>query len=227
MQRARAKRAQEYDELNPYISSSAVALGARSGAAAAAASPVSKDTLASATAPEQQPSSAPENNQTRTPASCKGVKTSRARRGHMDVEATGPHRIAEAQRAFRRLEPDKMFRAARTEGEPIWAYWGKGEGQSQPPVPPGKRASTTEGFVLVPVKQLTELRALEAALRRERNLLKTHCLLALNEGEVRVYSAHKEFKFVGVPVDSVHCCKGEYVLSIEARGTSESHPRVR
>lgn len=100
----------------------------------------------------------------------------------------GPRKVVELRRAFRRLEPENMFRAPRAEGEPIWAYWrvgrGAGRGKVQPPRPPGKRAITNEGFVLVPAKELAEVRALEASLRRERNVLKAHCLLALNEGEV-------------------------------------------
>lgn len=43
---------------------------------------------------------------------------------------------------------------------------------------------TAEGFVLVPASELKELRTLEGALRRERNVLKAQCLLSLNEVEV-------------------------------------------
>lgn len=134
---------------------------------------------------------------TAVPSGDRGHARSRRPQQHMGV-GTGPRNVAELRRAFRRLEPEKMFRAPRVEGEPIWAYWGRGgggrgegadhgHGQGQPPLPPGKRASTKDGFVLVPAKELEELRALEGALRKERGILKAHCLLALKEGEVRVH----------------------------------------
>ncbi|CAM9682988.1 unnamed protein product, partial [Hapterophycus canaliculatus] len=118
---------------------------------------------------------------------------------------TGPKNGAELRRDFRRLEPEKMFRAPRAKGEPIWAYWGDAEGgdfdrvqrQSQPPLPPGKRARTKDGFVLVPAKDLQELRRMEGALRRERGVLNAHCLLALNEGEV---SAHRPLELTRMAV---------------------------
>lgn len=100
----------------------------------------------------------------------------------------GPAKVVELRRAFRRLEPEKMFRAPRAEGEPIWAYWkgahGEGGGQNQVPLPLGKRASTEEGFVMVPAKELAEVRALEGTLRHERSVLNAHCLVAFKEGEV-------------------------------------------
>lgn len=40
------------------------------------------------------------------------------------------------------------------------------------------------GYVLVPAEKLAEIRALEGALRHERGVLRAHCLLSLNEGEV-------------------------------------------
>lgn len=113
---------------------------------------------------------------------------------HMGV-GTGSRNVAELRRAFRRLEPENMFRAPRVEGEPIWAYWGEagggesgahGHGQRQSPLPPAKRANAKDGFVLVPAKELAELRALEGALRKERGILNAHCLIALNAGEVCV-----------------------------------------
>lgn len=100
----------------------------------------------------------------------------------------GPTKVVELRRAFRRLEPEKMFRAPRAKGESIWAYWkgagGEGGGQNQMPTPLGKRASTQEGFVMVPAKELAEVRALEGTLRHERSVLNAHCLIAFKEGEV-------------------------------------------
>ena len=100
----------------------------------------------------------------------------------------GPAKVVELRRAFRRLEPEKMFRAPRVGGEPIWAYWkgapGEGGVQNQMPLPLGKRASSEEGFVMVPAKELAEVRALEGTLRHERSVLNAHCLIAFKEGEV-------------------------------------------
>lgn len=100
----------------------------------------------------------------------------------------GPIKVVELRRAFRRLEPEKMFRAPRAEGESIWAYWkgarGEGGSQNQMTLPVGKRASTEEGFVMVPAKDLAEVRALEGTLRHERSVLNAHCLIAFKEGEV-------------------------------------------
>lgn len=121
-----------------------------------------------------------------TPPSDTRKISSHTKSHHMGV-GTGPAKVAELRRAFRRLEPEKMFRAPRAEGEPVWAYWGGGDCQGQgqtPPLRAGNRGITQEGFVLVPAKELAEVRALEGTLRRERDLLKAHCLLALNDGEV-------------------------------------------
>lgn len=96
----------------------------------------------------------------------------------------GPRKIAEYRRAFRRLEPEKIFRAPRAEGEPIWAYWTKEKNEIQSRSTPGTRPITSEGFVMVPAKKLSEVRALESALRHERGVLKTQCLLAFADGEV-------------------------------------------
>lgn len=46
------------------------------------------------------------------------------------------------------------------------------------------RSKSKKGFVLIPENDLLEIRALEGALRHERALLKAHCLVSLNEGEV-------------------------------------------
>lgn len=98
--------------------------------------------------------------------------------GHIGImDAT---RRAEFCRAFRRLQPESMFRAPHIDNEPIWAYWGIERAKHIAEKP----RSAKEGFVLVPAGQIREIRALEGALRHERDVLKAHCLLSLNEGEV-------------------------------------------
>ncbi|CAN0214400.1 unnamed protein product, partial [Scytosiphon promiscuus] len=226
VRRARAERAQEYEELYPYFSARpATDLGSAAAAAL-------QSTAAAATAPEKTSQKAPDTRHAEVPSGLmpptKGVgngvsgpTSTRARsaapaagasipyRGsrnerHMGV-GTGPRNVAEMRRAFRRLEPEKMFRAPRADGEPIWAYWGeagggdgdRGHGRSPPSLPPGKRARTEDGFVLVPAKDLKELRRMEGALRRERGVLNAHCLTALAEGEV---SAHRPLELTRMAV---------------------------
>lgn len=96
---------------------------------------------------------------------------------------TGSTKVAEFRRAFRRLEPEHMFRASRLGDEPVWAYWGTDT--SHGTQGSSGRSGKAGGFVLVPANELREIRAIEGALRHERNLLKAQCLLSLDEGEVR------------------------------------------
>lgn len=186
VQRARTERAQEYEELYPYTSPAFCYASRASAAAAALRVPGAK---ASASTGTQRPTNKPNGLPAQEMAAGRHVSSKKTSpcASHMGV-GSSPRNVAEFRRAFRRLEPEKMFRAPRTEGEPIWAYWGAGSNggsQSQPPLPPGRRASTTEGFILVPAKELAEVRILEGALRHERTVLNAHCLLAMNEGEVR------------------------------------------
>lgn len=227
VRRARAVRAQEYEELYPYFFNRSPLAGPRdtttataAAADAAAAIPHTVPEATAAATPRQRHHqrhrgpgvSAIEDSSEETaapapavatpapaatlPAESRGDNEGRTRgqrQQHMGI-STGPRKVAGFRRAFRRLEPENMFRAPRVDGEPIWAYWGggrgegadhgHGRGQGQPPLPPGKRASTKDGFVLVPARDLRELRALEGALRKERGVLKAHCLNILNEGEV-------------------------------------------
>lgn len=215
MRRARTERAQEYEELYPYFRNrsppaDACDTGNPAAPATAMVIPQSVSETTAATTfnkqHQQEPGAPPikhPGKEVTVAAAATSPVESRAddnggharsqRQQHMGV-GTGPRNVAELRRAFRRLEPENMFRAPRVEGEPIWAYWGggrgegvgHGHGQGQPPLPPGKRASTKDGFVLVPAGELEELRALEGALRKERGVLKAHCLVAVNEGEVCV-----------------------------------------
>lgn len=207
MRRARTQRAQEYEELYPYLfrrSSTVPLLNDKTTASQAATAgtpttrPAARETQAArlSSDPHQRGPGAPSANDLATAGEAAATPLSRGctrGRPHMGV-GTGSGNIAELRRAFRRLEPENMFRAPRVDGEPIWAYWGDGKGgggegshangQPQPPLPPGKRASTKDGFVLVPAKELTELRAIEGVLRKERGVLNAHCLVEFNEGEV-------------------------------------------
>ena len=217
VRRTRTERAQEYEELYPYFpghSQTANSRGSTASNGSAAAASAATTTLATTThaAAEAESKPSPSQDRQQTPGDARQTKSrstgtsaaavaasrggagaggTRSQSLHMGV-GTGPGNVAELRRAFRRLEPENMFRTPRAEGEPIWAYWGgqggagHGHGQDQPPLPPGKRASTKDGFVLVPATELKELRALEGALRKERGILNAHCLVALKEGEVRV-----------------------------------------
>lgn len=207
MRRDRTQRAQEYEELYPYFfrrSSTAPLLNDRTTASHTAAAgtpatrPAARETQAGRLSSDrhQRGPGAPSTKDLATAGEAATTPISRGcarRRRHMGV-GTGSGNVAELRRAFRRLEPKNMFRAPRVDGEPIWAYWGDGKGgggegghahgQPQPPLPSGKRASTKDGFVLVPAKELTELRAIEGVLRKERGVLNAHCLVEFNEGEV-------------------------------------------
>lgn len=191
MERARSKRAQEYEDLYPYFPSAEyhnTVINSND-----VSTPLTLDKSARGTALSQRPSSVQTDIQAGRVHDNGGGTTLGTTSQHMGV-GTGPAKVVELRRAFRRLEPEKMFRAPRADGEPIWAYWkgarGEGGGQNQNPFLLGKRASTEEGFVMVPAKELAEVRALEGKLRHERSVLKTHCLLAFSEGEVRCRSTH-------------------------------------
>ncbi|CAM9959298.1 unnamed protein product, partial [Discosporangium mesarthrocarpum] len=120
---------------------------------------------------------------------------------------TGERREAECRRAFRRLEPEKMFEAPRAIGEPIWAYWRTESGGNS-----STKAirSKKKDFVLVPAENLTELQSLEHALRRERNILKTQCLLSLDQGKV---SACQPLEVIRMAVHSA--CKREMAAALK------------
>ncbi|CAN0287228.1 unnamed protein product, partial [Ectocarpus sp. 12 AP-2014] len=220
VRRDRTQRAQEYEELYPYLtrrSSTAPLLNDRtiasqtSAAGTPATRPVARETQAGRLSPDrhQRGPGAPSTKDLATAGKAATTPISRGcarSRRHMGVR-TGSGNVAELRRAFRRLEPENMFRAPRVDGEPIWAYWGDGKGgggegghahgQPQPPLPPGRRASTKDGFVLVPAEELTELRAIEGVLRKERDVLNAHCLVEFNEGEV---SAHRPLELTRMAV---------------------------
>lgn len=202
VQRARTKRAQELEELYPYFPSAettatAVRTTIRAGddIITSRAVVLTDPTTTHRARPVSPPAAVePSNNSllpeiNTAPNAGRKMSSPYTKSHHMGV-GTGPKNVAEFRRAFRRLEPEKMFRAPRAEGEPVWAYWGeenccRGQGQqTSSSLPAGKRGITQQGFVLVPAKELAEVRALEGALRRERDLLKANCLLALNDGEV-------------------------------------------
>ncbi|CAM9339893.1 unnamed protein product, partial [Laminaria digitata] len=198
VQRARSKRAQEYEDLYPYFSSTAHH-DVTSASTDVSTSPALKN--ARGTSISQRPSSVQSNIKAgQVNDNNAGTTLSVVRCQHMGV-GVGPDRVVELRRAFRRLEPEKMFRAPRAEGESIWAYWkgahGDGGGQNKMPRLLGKRASTEEGFVMVPAKELAEVRALEGTLRHERSVLNAHCLLAFKEGEV---SAHRPLEVTRMAV---------------------------
>lgn len=215
VQAARTQRAQEYEELYPYFSDAAQGIATvtasplpnKAGVSQRQVLPCQQVSHDLASYGEAEEASTPiTTTATNTLISLVGTNTREDKRSedlrdHIGV-GVGQTKVVEARRAFRRLEPEKMFRAPRAEGEPIWAYWG-GEGYRErgtapgeaqdpcsPPLPPGKRAGTTKGFVLVPAKELEEVRALEGALRQERSLLKAHCLVSLDKGEVQSAPDH-------------------------------------
>lgn len=188
MERARSKRAQEYEDLYPYFPAAEHHNAASNDVSTAPTLNKSERV----TAFSQRPSNVQTHIQAGRVNNNGGRTTLGAASQHMGV-GVGPAKVVELRRAFRRLEPEKMFRAPKADGEPIWAYWkgapGEVGGQNQNPLQLGKRASTEEGFVMVPAKELAEVRALEGTLRHERSVLRTHCLLAFSEGEVRCRSA--------------------------------------